>query len=199
MALCERCSAEIEHGLDRLPAPHFDHDSREIVRADGSRYKLSPTLWRLLQILWHRRPKLVSWDTLMLQLYGGSVEPDCGDKLIKVYVCHLRRALRELPYSINTLWGTGYRLVEGWATGPLLEGETEIGPIEPWPDGRPQPRLNRGRYPFRHMHAGQSFVVANGQLARLQASCREARYRGCGGRFRATQEPGGIRVTKTAD
>ena len=199
MALCERCSAEIERGLDRLPPPHFDHDAREIVQADGTRYTLSPTLWRLVQILWHRRSKLVSWDSLMLHLYSGSVEPDCGNKLIKVYICHLRRALRGLPYSINTSWGAGYRLVEGGAAGGrLLERETEIGPIAPWPEGEPQPDVHQGRFPFRHMRAGQSFIVFNGQLALVKSNCRAAKSRGLG-RFVAEQEIAGVRVTKLAD
>jgi hypothetical protein len=192
MALCERCDAELQHGLEPLPARYFDSVGHAILNGDG-RVSLSPLPWRVLNILWHRRRQFTRHATLVMLLYSGPEdidEPETGEAVMKVHVTRVRKALKGLPFSIICQYNFGYRLVEN-----DLGLYPEVGPLEPC-DG-PQPAF-KGKYPLRVMHIGQSFVVRDGDMLRIKGAIAEA-HRKVGGRFARLQEPGQIRVTRLPD
>lgn len=105
MALCERCQVEIIRPQDRLPEPWFDQDAHTIA---GQWMRLS--CWRVLEILWQRRGKMVSRDSLMTLLYSHLRDPP--EDRIPVYVSFLRPALKATPFVIQNERGRGYRLIE---------------------------------------------------------------------------------------
>jgi DNA-binding response OmpR family regulator len=106
MALCECCLAEIQAPAERLPPPWFDYDRQEIA---GRRAQQK--VWRLLEILWRRRGRAVSRDSIMTLLYSDKADPPL-DKVVDVHVSKLRPMLKPTPYAVETDWGNGYRLVE---------------------------------------------------------------------------------------
>jgi DNA-binding winged helix-turn-helix (wHTH) protein len=107
MALCEHCRAELDSPAERLPPPWFDHDKREIA---GRR--VTPRQWAMLQILWRRRGRLVTKDSFLTLMYGVEADNPPFEKIVDVFVCKLRQRLASTPYSIETVWGHGYRLAE---------------------------------------------------------------------------------------
>jgi hypothetical protein len=192
MALCERCSAEINSGLEPLPEDHFDNLQHSIRRPDGER-RLPRLPWHLLSILWHRRSQYVSVESLAILLYSGPHdidEPADAAANIRTHICRLRDYLQGLPFSILCRHRVGYRLVEN-----DLGLYPDIGPLEPCEGPQPQ---YRGKYPFAVMRIGQSFLVRDGDLDRVRSAITEAHARGPG-RFAARREPGAVRVTRLQD
>ena len=106
--LCERCAAEIEGKIERLPEPRFDHDNHLVLRPA---VRLSPREWRLLEIFWHRRNRLVTTESLLMLLYDGEEEPDTALIALRVHITRLRVVLTGSPYSIAAEWKRGYTLV----------------------------------------------------------------------------------------
>ena len=107
MALCERCLAEIGRPQDRLPEPWFDHDACQIAG-----FYVATVPWGLLEILWRRRGKIISRESLMALLYGAASANPPDERIITVYVCKLRRALMPTPFTIRAEYGRGYRLID---------------------------------------------------------------------------------------
>jgi DNA-binding response OmpR family regulator len=103
MALCERCEVELG-GYERLPAPWFDDDQRTV---GGQR--LSAKNWQLLQILWSRRDRYVSRQSLMALLYGDRSDPPF-DAMIPLYIWRTRRVLAATPFVIQNRYDFGWRL-----------------------------------------------------------------------------------------
>ena len=76
MALCEHWRAELVDGrAERLPGPWFDHDQRRVAGTPLTKFE-----WQLLEILWRRRDRTVSVDSLMTLLYGDRVDNPPADK-----------------------------------------------------------------------------------------------------------------------
>jgi len=82
--------------------------------AAGAWCRLTGTQWELVKILWRRRGKLVTKDSLCQLLWGNELDPP-GDKTLDVHICKLRKALAPIapPFAVDTIWGTGYTLVVG--------------------------------------------------------------------------------------
>tara|TARA_B100000508_G_scaffold60333_1_gene47306 strand:- start:345679 stop:346419 length:741 start_codon:yes stop_codon:yes gene_type:complete len=91
---------------------NVDISSKAITVQDVS-VSLSQKEYKLLELLFLRKGKVVSKDVIMDHLYGGMDEPD--EKVIDVFVCRLRRKLaRENngDHYIKTVWGGGYSVSE---------------------------------------------------------------------------------------
>ena len=79
----------------------------------GGRANLSPNEATVFAYLLRRR--VATTENLALELYG--LDPNGGPtnakNCVDVYVCKLRRRLRDagFPGHIETIWGRGYRLV----------------------------------------------------------------------------------------
>lgn len=69
---------------------------------------------RVFGVLLAAKGRRVSKEQILVALYWDRPDGDGGDiKIVDVYVCHLRRYLREQesPIVIETVWGQGYRAV----------------------------------------------------------------------------------------
>ncbi|WP_020179811.1 helix-turn-helix domain-containing protein [Methylopila sp. M107] len=108
----------------------MDHASRlEIVEAENDELRervvqleellgfrtLTPIEWGLtpkqasvLGFLLNR--PMATKDELMTALYALDVDDPPHQKIIDVFVCHLRRKLRPFGIEIRTVWGQGYAI-----------------------------------------------------------------------------------------
>jgi len=177
MTLCEHCRAEVAGQGERLPPPWFDHD-RHTVAGEH----LSLKRWQTLEILWRRRDRVVSTDTLMTLLYSDRPDDPPDEKIIDVLVSQLRRDLEPTPCSIRTDWGFGYQLCEykHMAGDPVLG---EVADDVPLP--RPKPLTWAGwvrndKYQLAELKVGQSRRVDNAKLGTLKSACQRAQQRGYG-------------------
>jgi hypothetical protein len=187
MALCEHCAAELEKPAERLPAPWFDHVARRIA---GERAR--PTEWRLLEILWRRRDRFVSQDSLMILLYAHRPDEAPLGKIIDVFVCQLRRRLALTPYSIATKFGAGYRFIEPAALEAPKVGEVENG--VPLPQATQCAGSLGDKFGFAAMQIGQSRIIENVPLNTLRAAIYRATRYGFGRFALAAVFLGAIRV-----
>jgi hypothetical protein len=179
---CERCRAELDGTAERLPPPWFDHDRRMVLEV-----QLTPTEWRVLEVLWRRRGRPVSNDSLMALLYDSKPRDPPDDKLIKVYICRLRAALDPTPYSIKTDWGTGYELLLRKYTAEIELGEIEDGVPPP---ARELPPATGDKYGFQKLKKGQSRKIGNTKISAVRSACQYAARRGWG-RFNVAPDSNG--------
>lgn len=114
MALCERCRAELESPL--AYPPEIDADLR-VVRATGAH--IYPTTMDILGILWQRRGRTVSEDTLLRLVWGQN--PPTAAAGVRTHIWQLRKVLKDTPYTIMTRHP---RHNEGNTGGWRLEGAT---------------------------------------------------------------------------
>lgn len=103
----------------------LDLGNRRLTRAGpaGGEVHLTPTEWRILQLLAAHPDKVVSHDQMLRAIWG----PGKVDKLVylRVYVAALRRKLepdRAVPCYVVTEPGFGYRFRPGGAGSPAGEG-----------------------------------------------------------------------------
>lgn len=68
----------------------------------------------LFDVLFKAGERGVSKQSLFDALYGNDPDGGPDGKIVDVFICKLRRKLRDadLPWFIETLWGRGYRLVD---------------------------------------------------------------------------------------
>ncbi len=79
-------------------------------RADGEAVHLTPTEWKILDVLLRRPGKLVSGDTLLTAVRGSSEHTD--PSYLRIYLAQLRRKLEPepgRPRHLITEPGMGYR------------------------------------------------------------------------------------------
>jgi hypothetical protein len=91
-----------------LPPPWFDHDRRQVIVGNERRAIPGGDIFRLLMIFWERPDRLLSTNTLMDLLYATKLGDAPYEKIVMIYVCWLRKALRGTPYSILNKFGQGY-------------------------------------------------------------------------------------------
>jgi DNA-binding winged helix-turn-helix (wHTH) protein len=103
--LCERCSAELDHGVT---LPQWARGP--IWTVAGEERRVPPRLRRLFKILWSRRDRHVSVDSFMMLLYQTRSEPP-EENIVRVIISQLRRVLDGSEWRIINSWGCGWRLV----------------------------------------------------------------------------------------
>jgi DNA-binding response OmpR family regulator len=80
------------------------------VRVGGRSVHLTPTEYRVLELLMRRPGKVIVRETLLNQLWDGYYG---SSKTLDVHVRHLREKIEEdpsRPQYVKTVRGTGYRL-----------------------------------------------------------------------------------------
>jgi DNA-binding winged helix-turn-helix (wHTH) protein len=108
--ICDRCRAEITGEVPKMDEQFFKVRNHCVRGALGRLTYLPQYPWEMLTVLWKRSPHIVSMDTLLSRLYGGSDNvPEFG--IIRVWVYQVRQALQDTPYVIETIYSQGYRLV----------------------------------------------------------------------------------------
>lgn len=94
----ERLQARIEQ-LEGAMGMHF---------AAPVSWLLTPHEARVLGVLLAR--EVATKDAIMAALYRDAGKDEAEIKIVDVFVCKLRKKLRPLGFSIETLWGRGYFL-----------------------------------------------------------------------------------------
>lgn len=90
-----------------------DLSARVVTRA-GAPVRLTPTEWRLLEVLVHNRDRLVTRETLLTEVWGPQYTTDTG--YLRLYLSQLRKKLEpepSKPRHLLTEAGMGYRFVAG--------------------------------------------------------------------------------------
>lgn len=83
-----------------------------IVTRRGAPVRLTPTEWRLLEVLVRNHDKLVTRETLLTEVWGPQYTTDSG--YLRLYVSQLRKKLEvepSAPRYLITDAGMGYRFV----------------------------------------------------------------------------------------
>lgn len=86
-----------------------DLSARVVTRA-GAPVRLTPTEWRLLEVLLRNHGKLVTRETLLTEVWGPQYTTDTG--YLRLYLSQLRKKLEPEPSSpryLLTEAGMGYR------------------------------------------------------------------------------------------
>ena len=89
---------------------HVDLAMTAATRADGTSVHLTPTEWKILDVLLRRPGKLVSGDALLTAVRGSSEHTD--PSYLRIYFAQLRRKLEpepSRPRHLITEPGMGYR------------------------------------------------------------------------------------------
>jgi two-component system KDP operon response regulator KdpE len=87
-----------------------DLAAKQVVLADGSVVRLTPTEWQLLEILVRNSGRLVTQRQLLREVWGPAYETESG--YLRVYLAQLRRKLEpepSRPRHLLTESGMGYR------------------------------------------------------------------------------------------
>lgn len=93
-----------------------DLSAKTVVRGAGSgsgeSIRLTPTEWRILELLLHSPGKLITRETILTQVWGPFHAKDTG--YLRLYFAQLRKKLEPVPASpryLVTVLGMGYRFV----------------------------------------------------------------------------------------
>ena len=81
-----------------------------LVTREGNPVRLTPTEWRLLEVLLRNHDRLVTRETLLTEVWGPQYTTDTG--YLRLYVAQLRKKLEaepSAPRHLLTEAGMGYR------------------------------------------------------------------------------------------
>ena len=100
-----------EFGLDTFGDVTVDLSAHVVTRS-GAAIRLTPTEWRLLEVLVRHPDRLVTREFLLTQVWGPQYTTDTG--YLRLYLSQLRKKLEPEPSSPRFLLtepGMGYRFV----------------------------------------------------------------------------------------
>lgn len=97
---------EAHNQVFRMGNAAVDLDART-VSVDGEPAHLTPTEFKLLEILIRKRGKAVRREALINALLGGE---EATEQALQTHISRLRRKLGGEGERIKTVWGVGYRL-----------------------------------------------------------------------------------------
>ncbi len=110
-ALSRRVSASADEPVVTFGEITVDLAAKEVTR-DGSRVRLTPTEWRMLEFLVRNPGALVTRQTLLQEIWASTQVSDSG--YLRLYMSQLRKKLEvdpAHPVHLLTESGMGYRLV----------------------------------------------------------------------------------------
>lgn len=108
-ALSRRTPAVTDEPVVEFADVTVDLSARSVTRA-GSPVRLTPTEWRLLDVLLRNRDRLVTRETLLTEVWGPQYTTDTG--YLRLYMGQLRKKLEPEPSKPRYLLtdpGMGYR------------------------------------------------------------------------------------------
>jgi two-component system KDP operon response regulator KdpE len=116
-ALTRRVVAGDDEPIARFGDVSVDFSAKKVVRASGA-VRLTPTEWRILELLVRNPGKLITRESLLTQIWGPHHTRDTG--YLRLYFAQLRKKLEPVPahpaYFVTVL-GMGYRFVPEGAPG----------------------------------------------------------------------------------
>ena len=116
-ALSRRVPATAGEPVTTFGDVTVDLAARVVTRA-GDAVRLTPTEWRLLEVLLRNPGRLVSRETLLTEVWGPQYTTDTG--YLRLYLSQLRKKLEPdpgAPRYLLTEAGMGYRFQGGESTG----------------------------------------------------------------------------------
>ena len=108
-ALSRRTPAASSEPVVEFGDVAVDLAARVVTRA-GASVRLTPTEWRLLEVLLRNHDRLVTRETLLTEVWGPTYTTDTG--YLRLYLSQLRKKLEPEPSSpryLLTEAGMGYR------------------------------------------------------------------------------------------
>ncbi len=112
-ALVRRSGMQVETSAPRFAEGDLTLDfAAQEVRVGGEEVRLTPTEYRLLEVLVRRAGTVVPHQVLLREVWGPDYVAD--PQYLKVFVRRLRNKLGDDPEHhryIQTVWGTGYRFI----------------------------------------------------------------------------------------
>lgn len=101
---CPCCRQGLPH------SPELIVDEAGILVRNGRFASLTRHEFALFETLQNAGHRILSQEALLRSIYGLQMdEPEI--KIIDVFVCKLRKKLKPLGVEIQTVWGSGYRLL----------------------------------------------------------------------------------------
>jgi two-component system KDP operon response regulator KdpE len=116
-ALTRRVVSADDEPIVSFGAISVDFSAKQILRHNGpasEAVRLTPTEWRILDLLVHNPGKLVTRESLLTQIWGPHHTRDTG--YLRLYFAQLRKKLEPVPSEpryLVTVLGMGYRFVPG--------------------------------------------------------------------------------------
>lgn len=110
-ALSRRTPSSTDDPVVSFGEVTVDLAARVVTRAGGS-VRLTPTEWRLLEVLLRNHDRLVTRETLLTEVWGPQYTTDTG--YLRLYLAQLRKKLEPEPSTpryLVTEAGMGYRFV----------------------------------------------------------------------------------------
>ncbi len=110
-ALSRRVPSATDEPVVKFADVVVDLSARTVTRA-GQPVRLTPTEWRLLEVLVRNPDRLVTRETLLTEVWGPQYTTDTG--YLRLYIGQLRKKLEAVPGEpahLLTEAGMGYRFV----------------------------------------------------------------------------------------
>ena len=114
-ALTRRVVAPGDEPIVEFGSISVDFSAKQVSRRNGKQpenVRLTPTEWRILELLVHNPDKLVTRESLLTQIWGPHHTKDTG--YLRLYFAQLRKKLEPVPSEpryLVTVLGMGYRFV----------------------------------------------------------------------------------------
>jgi two-component system, OmpR family, KDP operon response regulator KdpE len=114
-ALTRRVVSPDDEPIVTFGAVSVDFSAKQVVRKAGKKsenVRLTPTEWRILELLLQNPGRLVTRESLLSQIWGPHHTKDTG--YLRLYFAQLRKKLEPVPSEpryLVTVLGMGYRFV----------------------------------------------------------------------------------------
>ena len=114
-ALTRRVVSPDDEPIVTFGAVSVDFSAKQVIRRVGKKsenVRLTPTEWRILELLIHNPGRLVTRESLLSQIWGPHHTKDTG--YLRLYFAQLRKKLEPVPSEpryLVTVLGMGYRFV----------------------------------------------------------------------------------------
>lgn len=114
-ALTRRLPVGEDEPITAFGKLRVDFSARQVLVAGASSaeaIRLTPTEWRILEILVRNPAKLITRETLLVQVWGPNHTRDTG--YLRLYLAQLRKKLEPVPSKpryLVTVAGMGYRFM----------------------------------------------------------------------------------------
>ncbi|MET4052762.1 two-component system KDP operon response regulator KdpE [Frigoribacterium sp. PvP054] len=111
-ALTRRTSPTPDQPAETFGDIRVDFVAKSVVREPDEAVRLTPTEWRILEILVRNPGRLVTREDILTRIWGPAHSSDGG--YLRLYVSQLRKKLEAVPARpryLQTVQGMGYRFV----------------------------------------------------------------------------------------
>jgi two-component system KDP operon response regulator KdpE len=111
-ALTRRTTPTPDRPTETFGGIRIDFVAKSVVREPDEAVRLTPTEWRILEILVRNPGRLVTREDILTRIWGPAHTTDGG--YLRLYVSQLRKKLEAVPSQprhLQTVQGMGYRFM----------------------------------------------------------------------------------------